>query len=233
MPNFSCKTNEGPMQFHEWLEGSWAILFSHPADYTPVCTTELSTAQKMYPEFEKRGVKMVALSCDSAESHIGWICDIKQYTGDTFSFPIISDFDRNIAVQLGMIDPDEKDAQGMALTARAVFIIGPDKKLKASILYPATTGRCFDEILRAVDSLQLTTKYKVATPSGWRPGDEVMVQPSVPDADLAKLFPGGVRREELPSQWEQTDVKLYMRYTRIDEPVSQTVLHKEPPPRKQ
>jgi len=208
MPNFKAETSEGPIQFHNWLEGSWAILFSHPLDYTPVCTTELSEAAKLAPEFVKRGVKMIALSCDDVTSHKGWIEDIKAYSCGNFPFPIIADDKRELAVQLGMIDPDEKDHTGMPVTARAVFIIGPDKKLKLSILYPATTGRNFNEILRVIDSLQLTATKKVATPVNWIPGGEAMVVPSVKSEDEAKFFPHGVRHVEMPSS------KNYMRFTK-------------------
>jgi len=207
MPNFEVDTTAGHIKFHDWLGGSWAILFSHPADYTPVCTTELSMAQKLAPEFEKRGVKMIALSVDTVSEHNGWIGDIKNYTGDKFCYPIISDPNRDIAVQLGMIDPDEKDKAGMPVTARAVFIIGPDKKMKLSLLYPATTGRNFDEIIRVIDSLQLTAVKKVATPVNWKPGDEAMVIPPVKDEELATIFPKGVRKEQVPSG------KNYMRFT--------------------
>jgi len=206
MPNFKAATSEGDIQFHDWLGDSWAILFSHPADFTPVCTTELSQAQKLAPEFKKRGVKMIALSCDSVESHKGWIEDIKKYTTD-FSFPIIDDQKRVLAKSLGMIDPDEVDSAGMPVTARAVFIIGPDKKMKLSLLYPATTGRNFDEIIRVIDSLQLTATKKVATPVNWNPGQEAMVVPSVKPEDEAMLFPKGVRKDEMPSG------KGYMRFT--------------------
>jgi len=207
MPNFEVETTAGKIKFHDWLEGSWAILFSHPADYTPVCTTELSMAQRLAPEFQKRGVKMIALSVDTVSEHNGWIGDIKNYTNGSFSYPIISDPNRDIAVQLGMIDPDEKDKAGMPVTARAVFIIGPDKKMKLSLLYPATTGRNFDEIIRVIDSLQLTAVKKVATPVNWKPGDEAMVIPPVKDEELATVFPNGVRKEAVPSG------KNYMRFT--------------------
>jgi 1-Cys peroxiredoxin 6 len=206
MPNFTADTSDGPMEFHKYIEGSWAILFSHPADYTPVCTTELSQAQLLKPQFDKRGVKMAALSCDSAESHRGWICDLKKYTKE-FHYPIIDDQKRELATKLGMLDPDEKDAAGMPLTARAVFIIGPDKKLKLSFLYPATTGRNFAEIIRVIDSLQLTATKKVATPVNWTPGMEAMVVPSVKPEDVHTIFPGGVRQDSMPSG------KGYMRFT--------------------
>jgi len=207
MPNFSADTTHGPIQFHDFIGDKWTILFSHPADYTPVCTTELSRAQRLVPEFAKRGVQLIALSIDSVEHHNGWVEDLKNYTNGQFEFPIIADSDRKIGVSLGMIDPDEVNAQGIALTARAVFVIGPDKKMKLSLLYPATTGRNFDEILRVVDSLQLTATKKVATPVDWKNGDEAMVVPSVKDEDLEKIFPNGVRKEDVPSK------KNYMRFT--------------------
>ncbi|KAG1654497.1 Peroxiredoxin-6 [Nymphon striatum] len=143
-PDFEAETTHGKIKFHNWLENSWAILFSHPADYTPVCTTELSRAACLAPEFQKRGVKMIALSCDSVESHHGWIEDVKTYSDSEFPYPIIADEERKLAVQFKMLDPAERDAKGLPLTCRAVFIIGPDKKLKLSILYPATTGRNFE-----------------------------------------------------------------------------------------
>ena len=190
VPDFSADTDKGPMKFHEWLGGSWGILFSHPADYTPVCTTELGRVQQLYKEFENRGCKVAALSIDTAESHKGWIGDIKDYNKlGSFDYPIIADPNRDIATLYGMMDPDEKDAAGLPLTCRAVFVVGPDKKLKLSILYPATTGRNFDEILRVIDSLQLTATKKVATPVDWKQGDQCMVLPSVSEEDAKKLFP--------------------------------------------
>ncbi|XP_053247200.1 peroxiredoxin-6 isoform X2 [Podarcis raffonei] len=189
----------------------WGILFSHPRDFTPVCTTELGRAAKLAPEFAKRNIKMIALSIDDVKDHLCWSKDINAYNGDEakeqLPFPIIADSKRELAVQLGMLDPDERDKDGIPLTARVVFVFGPDKKLKLSILYPATTGRNFDEILRVVDSLQLTAAKKVATPVDWKPGDQVMVIPSVPEEEADKLFPGGVCTKELPSG------KKYLRYT--------------------
>ncbi|XP_034507585.1 peroxiredoxin-6-like, partial [Ailuropoda melanoleuca] len=184
IPNFQAETTVGPISFHTFLGDSWGVLFSHPRDYTPVCTTELGRAVRLAPEFEKRGVKMIALSIDSVEDHLGWSKDINAYNGeaepnDKLPFPIIADPKRVLAVLLGMLDPDEKDLEGMPVTARCVFIIGPDKKMKLSILYPATTGRNFDEILRVVDSLQLTANHSVATPVDWQPGDRVMVPPTM------------------------------------------------------
>ncbi|XP_055341503.1 peroxiredoxin-6-like [Paramacrobiotus metropolitanus] len=210
VPDFESETNEGPIKFHEWLGNSWAILFSHPRDYTPVCTTELGRAAKLAPEFQRRGVKMIALSCDDAESHRGWIKDLEAYCGvgsGKFPYPIIADHDRTLAVKFGMLDPDELNNEGMPLTARVVYVIGPDHKVKTLILYPATSGRNFDEILRIIDSLQLVAKHNVVTPVDWKSGDKVIVPPTVPAADLAKNYPKGVEVQPLPSG------KEYLRYT--------------------
>jgi len=208
VPNFTADSTIGSIDFHTWLGDSWAILFSHPADFTPVCTTELGRVQALHQEFANRGVKLIALSCDSVESHNGWINDIKAYNNLTeFSYPIIADPKRDVAEMYGMMDPEEKDSAGIALTARAVFIIGPDKKLKLSLLYPATTGRNFDEIIRVVDSLQLTATKKVATPVDWRQGGSCMVVPSVKQEDVAGLFPKGVTVHDVPSG------KAYLRTT--------------------
>ncbi|XP_078498461.1 peroxiredoxin-6 [Lissotriton helveticus] len=211
-PNFEADTTIGKIKFHTFLGESWGILFSHPRDYTPVCTTELGRAVQMAPEFEKRGVKMIALSIDTVEDHFGWSKDINAYNGElepkeTLPFPIIADPKRDLAVQLGMLDPDEKDNAGMPVTARCVYIIGPDKKMKLSVLYPATTGRNFDEILRVIDSLQLTSNHSVATPVDWQSGDRVMVPPTMSEEDASKKFPCGVFTKELPS------CKKYLRYT--------------------
>ncbi|KAF0303997.1 Peroxiredoxin-6 [Amphibalanus amphitrite] len=208
-PNFEAETTEGPIKFHDWLGGSWGILFSHPADFTPVCTTELGAAAQLAPEFAKRGVKMIAVSCDPVQSHKDWIKDIEAYNhlAGAFPYPIIADEERRLAVQLGMLDPDERTAEGLCLTARAVFVVGPDNRLKLSILYPATTGRNFHEILRAIDSLQLTAQKKVATPVNWKAGDKCMVLPSISEDDAKKLFPAGVEVHEVPSG------KKYIRTT--------------------
>ncbi|XP_048395419.1 peroxiredoxin-6 [Stegostoma tigrinum] len=210
-PNFEADTTVGKIKFHEWLGDSWGLLCSHPADYTPVCTTELGRMAKMASEFQKRNVKMIALSVDSVKDHHGWTKDINHYVGDpqvqNLPFPIIADEKRELAVQLGMLDPAEKNKQGLPLTARAVFVIGPDKTLKLSILYPATTGRNFDEILRVIDSLQLTACKKVATPVNWKAGGECMVLPNISDEEASKLFPKGIRTENLPSS------KSYLRFT--------------------
>lgn len=189
---------------------SWAIIFSHPGDYTAVCTTELSRVEQLYKEFNRRAVKLIALSCDSVESHHGWIKDIMAYGNFSYpllSYPIIADPSRDVAKLYGMLDPDAKDAKGIPLTCRAVFIIGPDKRLKLSLLYPATTGRNFDEILRVIDSLQLTATRQVATPVDWKQGGSCMVVPGVKQEDAAGLFPKGVTVHEVPSG------KMYLRTT--------------------
>ncbi|TNM87465.1 hypothetical protein fugu_005686 [Takifugu bimaculatus] len=209
-PNFEANTTIGRIKFHDFLGSSWGILFSHPKDFTPVCTTELARAAKLSGEFKKRDVKMIALSVDSVEDHCSWSKDVMALNTEPDSplpYPIIADDKRHLSVQLGMLDPDELDKDGIPLTARCVFVIGPDKKLKLSILYPATTGRNFDELLRVIDSLQLTAQKKVATPVDWKPGDKVMVIPSLSDAEAAALFPSGVTTKPMPSG------KSYLRYT--------------------
>ncbi|XP_059059843.1 peroxiredoxin-6-like [Achroia grisella] len=210
-PNFTANTTEGEIAFHDWLGDSWGVLFSHPSDFTPVCTTELARVLNLLPEFTKRNVKVIGLSCDSISSHIEWCKDIKCYAGynedDKFPYPIIEDKDRTVATKLGMVDKDELDANGIPLTARAVFIVDSNKKFRLSFLYPATTGRNFDEILRVLDSLQLTDKAKVATPVDWKMGDDCMVLPTVPEEQLPKVFPQGVKVVSLPSG------KNYLRKT--------------------
>ncbi|NP_001191508.1 glutathione peroxidase [Aplysia californica] len=208
-PNFTANTSKGEIKFHDWLGGSWAILFSHPADYTPVCTTELARVVTLAPEFEKRGVKLIALSCDGVNSHVGWGKDVMTFAGgkqDDLPYPIVADEERKLAVELGMIDPDERTKEGLPLTARAVFIIGPDKKLKLSLLYPATTGRNFNGILRVVDSLQLTATQKVATPVDWEKGQKCMVLPTIPMDEARKLFPN-MEVRDVPSG------EGYLRFT--------------------
>jgi len=208
VPDFEAETSEGPMSFHKYIEGSWAILCSHPADYTPVCTTELGYMNKCLPEFQKRGVKVMALSCDPVESHKGWIKDIEKTQGcGAVGYPIIADPTRELAVAWGMVDPVEKDAKGLPMTCRAVFVIDPAKKLRLSILYPATTGRNFDEILRVIDSLQLTENFKVATPVNWKDGGDCMVVPSLSDEDAKAKFPKGFTTVETASG------KPYLRVT--------------------
>ncbi|XP_061706629.1 peroxiredoxin-6 isoform X2 [Cydia pomonella] len=202
-PDFTANTTEGEISFHDWLGDSWGILFSHPSDFTPVCTTELARVIKLYPEFIARHVKVIGLSCDSIASHHEWCKDIQFYAGcsvdEKFPYPIIEDLDRKLAMQLGMVDKDELDAAGIPLTARAVFIVDPNKKFRLSILYPATTGRNFDEILRVLDSLQLTDNAKVATPVDWKMGDDCMVLPTVPEDKVSEVFPNGVTVVDMPS----------------------------------
>lgn len=190
-PNFEAETTQGKINFHDWLGDSWGILFSHPADYTPVCTTELARVIDYQEKFAQRNVKMLALSCDGVEDHLGWSKDVEAFcqSKGALNFPIIADPKRELAVKFGMLDPDEIDAQGIPLPARAVFVVGTDKKLKLSILYPATTGRNFDEIIRVIDSLQLTAQKKVATPVDWKKGDRCMVLPNIPADDARKMFP--------------------------------------------
>lgn len=206
-PNFEVETTDGKIKLHDYFGDKWGIFFTHPADFTPVCTTELGTAEKVCDQFAKKNCRMIALSCNTVEDHKAWLDDIKAWSKcNKISYPIIADSSRDLAVKLGMLDPDEKNAAGLPLTARVVFIIGPDKKVKLSIYYPATTGRNFDEILRVVDSLQLTAYKKVATPANWKPGDKCMVLPSVKDDECKKLFPETVV-QNMPSG------KKYMRMT--------------------
>ncbi|KAH8325017.1 hypothetical protein KR074_001060 [Drosophila pseudoananassae] len=206
-PNFGAETNEGKIDFYEWMGDSWAILFSHPSDYTPVCTTELARVASLVPEFLKRGVKPIALSCDTVESHQGWIEDIKSFGKlGSFDYPIIADDKRELAVKLNMLDKDEINADGIPLTCRAVFIIDEKKKLRLSILYPATTGRNFDEILRVIDSLKLTQTKSVATPADWKPGSDCMILPTVKTEDISVLFPNGAVCVAVPSG------KSYLRF---------------------
>ncbi len=186
-PNFTAKTTEGEINFHDWLGNSWGILFSHPADYTPVCTTELGTVAKYTDEFKKRNVKVVALSVDGLESHKGWIGDINETQDTEVNFPIIADEDRKVSELYDMIHPNADSK----LTVRSVFVIGDDKKVKLIITYPASTGRNFDELLRVIDSLQLTAYHKVATPANWQHGEDVVVSPAIATEDIPEMFPKG------------------------------------------
>jgi alkyl hydroperoxide reductase subunit AhpC len=186
-PDFTAQTTAGPIHFHEWLGSSWGVLFSHPKDYTPVCTTELGRVSALKGEFDKRNVKVIGLSVDPLGSHEGWAKDIAETQGHALNFPLIADADKKIANLYGMIHPNASDT----FTVRSVFVIGADKKIKLTLTYPASTGRNFDEVLRVIDSLQLTAKYKVATPSDWKQGGEVIIVPSVSDADAKALFPNG------------------------------------------
>ena len=195
-PNFAAQTTEGEISFHEWLGDSWGVLFSHPADYTPVCTTELGAAAKYKAEFDQRNVKVVALSVDGLTSHKDWIGDINETQNTEVNFPIIADEDRKVSTLYDMIHPNADDK----LTVRSVFVIGPDKKVKLIITYPASTGRNFEELLRVIDSLQLTAYHKVATPVNWNNGDDCVIVPAVTNEQIPELFPKG-----------HTEVKPYLR----------------------
>jgi alkyl hydroperoxide reductase subunit AhpC len=197
-PDFTANTTEGPIEFHKWLGNSWGVLFSHPADFTPVCTTELGTVAKIKSEFDKRNVKAIAISVDPLESHHGWIKDINETQACAMNFPVIADETKKVAAAYDMIHPNADDKA----TVRSVFVIGPDKKVKLTLTYPASTGRNFLEILRVIDSLQLTANHKVATPANWKQGEDCIVVPAVSDTDAEKLFPKGFRK-----------VKPYLRYT--------------------
>jgi thioredoxin-dependent peroxiredoxin len=186
-PDFEADTTQGKIRFHEWLGSSWGVLFSHPKDFTPVCTTELGAVAKLKPEFDKRNVKVAGLSVDSVADHERWAGDIKETQGAALNFPLIGDSDRKIANLYDMIHPNANDT----LTVRSVFIIGPDKKVKLSLTYPASTGRNFDEILRVIDSLQLTANHQVATPANWKDGEDCIIVPAVSDEDAKAKFPKG------------------------------------------
>ena len=186
-PNFTAETTEGEIDFHEWLGNSWGVLFSHPKDFTPVCTTELGEVARLKPEFDRRNVKVIGLSVDAADSHKRWAEDIRETQGSALNFPVIADPNHRVAELYDMIHPEMSDV----FTVRSVFIIGPDKKVKLMITYPASTGRNFDEILRVIDSLQLTASYSVATPVNWKDGDDVIIVPSLSDEAAKEKFPGG------------------------------------------
>jgi alkyl hydroperoxide reductase subunit AhpC len=187
VPNFTAETTEGQIDFFDWKGDSWAVLFSHPKDFTPVCTTELGRVAQLKPEFEKRNVKVIGLSVDPLDAHKDWSQDIKDVTGDAPNFPMIADEDKKVADLYDMIHPSASDT----MTVRSVFVIGSDNKLKLTLTYPASTGRNFDELLRVIDSLQLTAKHKVATPSDWKQGENVIIVPAVSDEEAKEQFPGG------------------------------------------
>ena len=197
-PNFQAKTTAGDIDFYEFLGNSWGVLFSHPADFTPVCTTELGRTALLKEEFAKRNVKVLAVSVDPLDKHIGWVNDINETQNCTVDFPIIADEDRKVANLYGMIHPNASET----FTVRSLFVIGPDKKVKLTITYPASTGRNFNEVLRVIDSLQLTANYSVATPANWNSGEDVIVVPAVSTEDAMKKFSKGVKI-----------VKPYLRYT--------------------
>ena len=186
-PDFTAPTTQGEINFHEWLGDSWGVLFSHPKDFTPVCTTELGYVAKIKPEFDKRNVKVIGLSVDPVESHVRWESDIEETQGTAVNFPMIGDPDRHVADLYDMIHENASDT----LTVRSVFVIGPDKKVKLILTYPASTGRNFDELLRVIDSLQLTAHHQVATPVDWESGEDVIIVPSLSDEEAKKKFPGG------------------------------------------
>ena len=186
-PDFTAETTTGPVRFHEWKGKSWAVLFSHPKDFTPVCTTELGRAAALKGDFEKRNCKIIGLSVDPVDSHLRWEKDIAEVTGNAVNFPMIGDPDRKVAVLYDMIHPNASEN----FTVRSVFVIGPDNKVKLTITYPASTGRNFDELLRVIDSLQLTADYSVATPVDWKHGEDVIIVPAVSDEDAKKKFPKG------------------------------------------
>lgn len=197
-PNFQAKTTAGDIDFYEYLGNGWGVLFSHPADYTPVCTTELGKTALLQQEFAKRNVKVLAVSVDPLDKHLGWVKDINETQNCNVNFPIIADEDRKVANLYGMIHPNSSEN----FTVRSLFVIGPDKKVKLTITYPASTGRNFVEVLRVIDSLQLTANYSVATPADWKTGEDVIVVPAVSTEDAVKKFPKGVKV-----------VKPYLRYT--------------------
>ena len=198
VPDFTQESSQGPISFHEWAGDSWVVLFSHPADYTPVCTTEWGTVAKLKPEFDKRNVKVIALRVDDVESHKGWICDIDETQNTTVNYPILADGDKKVSDLYGMIHPNALNN----LTVRSVFIIDPAKKLRLTFTYPASTGRNFDEILRVIDSLQLTDYHQVATPANWQDGDKSVVVPSIYTEDAKVKLPKGVE-----------EIKPYIRMT--------------------
>jgi thioredoxin-dependent peroxiredoxin len=186
-PDFSATTTQGPIKFHEWIGNGWCVLFSHPKDFTPVCTTELGETARLKPEFDKRNVKVIGLSVDPADSHQKWAEDIKETQGHALNFPVIADADRKVSDLYDMIHPNANDT----LTVRSVFIIDPNKKVRLMLTYPASTGRNFDEILRVIDSLQLTDKHKVATPVNWKQGGDVIIVPALSDEAAKEKFPSG------------------------------------------
>ena len=207
-PDFRAETTEGTIDFHDWIGDSWAVLFSHPKDYTPVCTTELGYMAKIKPEFDRRNVKVIGLSVDSTGDHEGWVKDIEETQGAAVNYPLIGDHDLKIAKLYDMLPAEAvpgKRTPAENATVRTVFLIGPDKKIKLMLFYPMTTGRNFDEILRVLDSLQLTARHKVATPANWKQGEDVIIAGSVNDEEAKKLFPQG---------WKAP--RPYLRITRLD-----------------
>jgi thioredoxin-dependent peroxiredoxin len=197
-PDFVQDSTDGPIHFHDWIGDGWAVLFSHPRDFTPVCTTELGAVARLKPEFDRRNVKVIGLSVDPVAEHLAWIKDIEETQGARLNFPLLADADRKVATLYDMIHPNANDT----LTVRSVYIIGPDKKVRLTLTYPASTGRNFAELLRVIDSLQLTSAYKVATPANWREGEDCIILPAVADAEADAAFPKGYRT-----------IKPYLRVT--------------------
>lgn len=198
-PDFTAKSTQGDIHWHTWLGDSWGVLFSHPADFTPVCTTELGAVAKLKPEFDKRNVKVAGLSVDPLDSHEKWAGDIEETQGAALNFPLIADDDRKVSDAYDMIHPNADNT----MTVRSVFVIGPDKKVKLTLTYPASTGRNFDELLRVIDSLQLTATHKLATPANWQQGEDCIIVPAVSNDEAKQLFPAGF-----------TEVKPYLRTTK-------------------
>ena len=186
-PDFTAETTEGPISFHDWKGKSWAVLFSHPKDFTPVCTTELGALAALKPEFDRRGTKVIGLSVDPVTSHVTWQRDITELTGETVNYPMIADHDRKVSNLYGMIHPNASDT----MTVRSVFVVGPDNKVKLTLTYPASTGRNFQELLRVIDSLQLTAGYSVATPADWKQGEDVIITSAVSDEEAKTKYPKG------------------------------------------
>ena len=196
VPDFEAETTQGPIKFHDWIGDSWAVFFSHPKDFTPVCTTELGTLARMKPEFDKRSIKLIGLSVDPVTSHVKWADDIRETQGQAPNYPLIGDPTLAISKMYGMLPasaPDTSEGRTAAdnQTVRTLFVIGPDKKVKLTISYPMSTGRNFDEVLRVIDSMQMTAKHKVATPANWKAGDDVVILPAVSDEDAKKTYPNG------------------------------------------
>jgi len=197
-PDFTQESTVGPIRFHEWLGDSWGVLFSHPADFTPVCTTELGAVAHLKREFDKRNVKVIGLSVDPLDSHFKWAKDIQETQGAALNFPLLADHDRKVSGLYGMIHPKANDT----MTVRSVFVVGPDKKIKLMLTYPASTGRNFEELLRVIDSLQLTAKHRLATPANWKQGEDCIIVPAVTNDEAKKLFPNGFK-----------EIKPYLRTT--------------------
>ncbi|XP_059434300.1 1-Cys peroxiredoxin [Corylus avellana] len=210
IPDLVADSTHGKIRLHDYIDASWTIVFSHPADFTPVCTTELGKMAEYAQVFAQQGVKLVGLSCNDVQSHKEWIKDIEAYTpGCKVTYLILADPNREIIKQLNMVDPNEKDSSGNPLPSRALHIVGPDKKVKLSFLYPAATGRNMDEVVRVLESLQKASKHKIATPANWKPGDPVVISPSVSNEQAKEMFPRGYKTVDLPSK------KDYLRFTNV------------------